>query len=287
MTALALVAAVIAPLLVSTLLAPGFTPAQQALTVSLMRWMLISTVIFGVSGIMMGVLNSFQHFLLPALSPVLYNLSIIAGAWFLGPEIGVYGLVIGVVVGTFLHLDAQIIGLWWYRARYRLVLAISDANVREVGRLMGPRVLGLAAVQLNFWVNTLLASGLSAGSISALNYAWLLMLLPEGIVAQAVATAAFPTFAALEARGQLVELRKIVSQRFARCYSWRPCHGGPLRLARPADPHAAATRRVHRHLNGAHGVCASLLRVGLVGHSVVEIVARAFYALHDTPAPRC
>ena len=66
MTALALVAAVIAPFLVSTLLAPGFTPAQQALTVSLMRWMLISTVIFGVSGIMMGVLNSFQHFLLPA-----------------------------------------------------------------------------------------------------------------------------------------------------------------------------------------------------------------------------
>ena len=51
-----------------------------------MRWMLISTVIFGVSGIFMGVLNSFQHFLLPALAPVLYNLSIIAGAWFLAPR---------------------------------------------------------------------------------------------------------------------------------------------------------------------------------------------------------
>ena len=97
MTGLAVAAAVTAPWLVSTLLAPGFTPEQQALTVSLMRWMLVSTIIFGVSGIMMGVLNSFQHFLLPALSPLLYNLSIIAGAWFLAPEFGVYGLVIGVV----------------------------------------------------------------------------------------------------------------------------------------------------------------------------------------------
>ena len=65
----------------------------------LVRWMLISTVIFGVSGIVMGVLNSFQHFLLPALAPILYNLSIIAGAWFLAPKYGVFGLVLGVIVG--------------------------------------------------------------------------------------------------------------------------------------------------------------------------------------------
>jgi putative peptidoglycan lipid II flippase len=134
MTALAGAAALLAPLLVRTILAPGFTPAQQELTVALMRWMLISTVVFGASGIMMGVLNSFQHFLVPALAPVLYNLSIIAGAWFLAPRIGVFGLVIGVVVGAFLHLDAQVIGLWWYRARYSRVLGLADPLVREVGR---------------------------------------------------------------------------------------------------------------------------------------------------------
>ena len=67
MTLLAGVAALAAPWLVRTVLAPGFTPAQQALTAQLMRWMLFSTVIFGVSGIVMGVLNSYQHFLLPTL----------------------------------------------------------------------------------------------------------------------------------------------------------------------------------------------------------------------------
>ncbi len=166
LTAVTIATAAAAPWLVSTILAPGFSPAQQALTADLMRWMLISTVIFGVSGIIMGVLNSFNHFLLPALAPVLYNLSIIAGAWFLAPTLGVHGLVIGVVVGAALHLDVQLFGLWRRGARYYVTLGLADRKVHEVARLMGPRVLGLAAVQLNFWVNTILASALPAGSLS-------------------------------------------------------------------------------------------------------------------------
>jgi putative peptidoglycan lipid II flippase len=118
---------------------------------------------------------------------LLYNLSIIAGAWFLAPEYGVYGLVACVIVGAGLHLDSQLFGLWWFRARYYGVLGLKNSRVREVGRLMGPRVLGLAAVQINFWINTLLASQLPAGSISAAPPAF--DAAPR-IVAQAVATAA-------------------------------------------------------------------------------------------------
>ena len=76
----------------------NFDPAQQALTVELMRWMIVSTVIFGVSGVVMGILNAHQHFLLPALAPVMYNLSIILAALFLGPALGVRGLTAGVVM---------------------------------------------------------------------------------------------------------------------------------------------------------------------------------------------
>ena len=286
MTGLALAAAATAPWLVSTLLAPGFTPEQQALTVSLMRWMLVSTIIFGVSGIMMGVLNSFQRFLLPALAPLLYNLSIIAGAWFLAPEFGVYGLVIGVVIGAALHLQAQLIGLWLVGAQYYPRLGLGDANVREVGRLMAPRVLGLAAVQLHFWINTVLASGLMAGSLSSLNYAWLIMLLPQGIVAQAVATAAFPTFAALEASGRMQELRRLISSTLR----------GVLFLTIPAAVGLLVWRiPLIRMLleRGAFTVTSTQMTAvalafysfGLIGHSVVEIVTRAFYALHDTRTP--
>ncbi len=286
LTVLALIAAVAAPWLVRTLLAPGFTPAQQALTVTLMRWMLASTVIFGVSGILMGVLNSLQHFLLPALAPILYNLSIILAAWFLAPTLGVYGLVIGVVVGAALHLDVQLFGLWWYGARYRATLGLRDPQVQEVGRLMAPRVLGLAAVQVNFWVNTLLASALPPGSLSALNYAWMLMLLPQGIVAQGVATAAFPTFAALEAQGRRAELRRTLSDTLR----------GVLFLAIPAAAGLFAWRVPLIRLLLERGeftsrsteltaVALAFYAFGLVGHSAVEILARAFYALHDTRTP--
>ena len=286
MTAVSLLAAVAAPLLVRTVLAPGFTPAQQQLTISLMRWMLISTVIFGVSGILMGVLNSFQHFLLPALAPVLYNLSIIAGAWWLGPRLGVFGLVTGVIVGAGLHLDVQLLGLWWYGAQYSFRLDWHDPRVRDVGRLMAPRVLGLAVVQINFWVNTLLASALPAGSLSALNYAWLLMLLPQGIVAQAVATAAFPTFAALEAQRRHGELRNLIGQTLR----------GILFLTIPASIGLMVWREplvrllLERGAFTAHSTdltaqALAFYALGLVGHSVVEILARVFYALHDTRTP--
>ena len=188
------------------MIAPGFSVEQQRLTASLMRWMLASTVVFGASGLIMGALNAVQHFLLPAVAPVLYNCAIIAGAWLLAPVVGIHGLVIGVAGGSVLHLLVQLPALLRQKVRYRFSFGVDDAQVREVARLMGPRVLGLLFVQLNFLVNTILASGLPDGSLSALNYAWLLMLLPQGIFAQAVATVAFPTFSAQVAAGNRAQL---------------------------------------------------------------------------------
>jgi putative peptidoglycan lipid II flippase len=286
MTTAAVLAALAAPWLVRYLLAPGFTPEQQYLTVTLMRWMLISTIIFGVSGIIMGVLNSFQHFLLPALAPIFYNLAIIAGAWFLAPTMGAYGLVLGVLVGAALHIDVQLFGLYLYRAQYYPILGLNDSRVREVGRLMAPRILGLAVVQLNFWVNTMLASSLVTGSIAALNYAWLLMLLPQGIVAQGVATAAFPTFSALEAQGRLGELRHTLSSTLRAVlfltipaavglFVWR------VPLVRMLFQRGAFTAESTQMTAYALAFYA----FGLVGHSMLEITSRAFYALHDTRTP--
>lgn len=286
MTALAAAAAWLAPSLVRVLLAPEFTAAQQALTVELMRWMLISTVVFGVSGIVMATLNSFQHFLLPALAPVLYNVAIGAGAWFLAPQMGVHGLVLGVVIGAVLHLDVQLFGLWRYGARYYRTLGLADQRVRTVIRLMGPRVVGLAAVQVNFWVNTLLASGLGAGRLSALNYAWLLLLLPQGIVAQGVATAAFPTFAALEARGERAELRRALSTTLsAVLFLAIPAAVGLLMWRTPLVRVLLERGAFTAESTALTATALAFYSLGLVGHSAVEIMARAYYALHDTRTP--
>src|SRR5439155_575685 len=144
LASISLVVALLAPWLVTNVLVPDFSPEQQALTTMLLRIMLISTTIFGVSGIAMSILNARQHFLLPALAPIVYNLAIIAGALLLGPRIGVMGLTVGIVAGALAHLLVQVPALARFHFRWQPALALADAHVREVARLMGPRVFGLA-----------------------------------------------------------------------------------------------------------------------------------------------
>jgi putative peptidoglycan lipid II flippase len=158
--------------------------------------------------------------------------------------------------------------------------------VREVGRLMGPRVLGLAIVQLNFLVNTILASGLSEGSLSALNFAWLLMLLPQGVVAQGIATAAFPTFSALMAENRTAEMRATFSGTLRSIlFLSIPASVGLFVLRVPLVSTLLERGEFDRTSTAAVATALAFYAWGLVGHSVVEIAARAFYALHNTLTP--
>jgi putative peptidoglycan lipid II flippase len=151
---------------------------------------------------------------------------------------------------------------------------------------MAPRVLGLAAVQINFLVNTILASGLVEGSLAALNFGWLLMLLPQGIFAQSVATAAFPTFSAQAAKGQRPEMRSALAATLrAVLYLAVPAAVGLIVLSQPlvqlVFERGAFTETSTTMVAGA----LALYSLGLPAHSIVEIVVRAFYAMHDTKTP--
>lgn len=286
LSAAGMLVALVAPLLVSGVIAPGFTPTQQALTTELMRWMLIATVIFGVSGVVMGILNARQNFWQPALAPVVYNVAIMLGALVLGSALGVRGATIGVVVGAIGHLALQLPGLRRTGMRFSLCLAPHDPGVREVGRLMAPRAMGLAAVELNHLVNVMIASGLAAGSLAALNYGRLMMLLPEGVIAQSVAIAAFPTFSALVAHRQRAELCQVLATTLRSVvYLTLPAAVGLIWLAGPLV--SVVLQRGAFDADSTFAVAWALLfyAVGLVGHAVVEVVTRAFYALHDTRTP--
>jgi len=288
---LALVAALSAVLarpIVTTLLAPGFAPEVQDLTIRLMRIMLLSPVIFGTSGLQMGMLNAHQRFLLPALAPSMYNIGIILGAVVLAPVfgIGVFGLAWGVVLGAALHMIVQWPGLKIIQMPYRLIFDIKHTGVREITRLMAPRVLGQAVVQVNFWVNKSLASNMLEGSVAAIQRAWYLLLLPQGVIAQSVATAVFPTFSAQVAQGKTEDLKETLGQVLrAVLFLSIPATVGlvVLRLPivrlmyergafTPADSQAVAWALLFYGL-------------GLVAHSLVEIITRAFYAMHDTRTP--
>lgn len=278
--------AIFAPLLVRTVIAPGFTPAQQMLTTRLLRLMLLSSIIFGVSGVVMGALNAHQHFLLPALAPSVYNLAIIAGGVVLSQRLGVMGLAVGAVVGSALHLLVQVPGLLSYGARYVPTLGLHSAGVREVGRLMAPRVLGTAIIQINFVVNNSLASRMGVGAVSAINYAWMLMLLPQGVFAQAVGTAAFPTFASQVAQGRRAEMRDTLSSTLRAIFFLSlPATAGMLVLGHPLIALLFERGAFEASSTEAVTWALSFYALGLIGHAGLEVVARAFYALHDTFTP--
>jgi putative peptidoglycan lipid II flippase len=268
--------------------ARGFTPAVQDLTIRLMRIMLVSSVIFGISGIQMGILNAHQRFLLPALAPSLYNVGIIIGAVVLAPGLGlgIAGVAWGVVLGAALHLLIQLPGLFGLGGIYSFHFDFRHAGVREVGRLMAPRVLGQAIVQVNFWVNKSLASEMLPGAVGAINRAWYLMMLPQGLIAQSVATAVFPTFAAQVADGDSQALRRTLGQVLRGVlFLSVPATVGLIMLRLPivrlVYEHGVATREE------SEAVAWALLffALGLIAHSLVEIITRAFYALHDTRTP--
>ncbi|MCX7839323.1 MAG: murein biosynthesis integral membrane protein MurJ [Anaerolineae bacterium] len=297
LTAICVLLAIFAREVVALTVARGFASTEQLLTADLMRWMLITPIVFGVSGIVMGILNSYQHFVLPALAPVVYNAAIIAGALVLAPTLGVYGLVAGVVAGAVLHLAIQIPLAIHFRLqisdlRFKIfnlqsaICNLQSSEVREVVRLMLPRTLGIAAVQINFVVNTILASALPAGAIAALAYAWRVMLLPVGIVGQSLATAVFPTFSAQVARAELDDLRTTFSVAFrATLFLTIPATVGLIVLGTPlvtllfqrGEFDAESTRQTTWALQ--------FFALALFAHSGLEIVARAFYALHDTFTP--
>ena len=313
-TLLAVVTAIFAPVIVPTVLEPGASPAQQALTISLTQVLLLTVVIFGISGLLMAILNAQQVFTLPAVALSMYNIGQIFGALVLTrviasygthysaliPHYGdllarglpsdgglpVFGLAFGAVIGAVFHLLVQIPGLPRVGAKLRFLPDPRIPGVREVLVLMGPRVLGLAVVQINFIVNVNLASGMAPGSISALTTAWTLMFFALGVIAQSVGTAVFPSLSKLAALKDMTGYKNRLAGAMR----------GVLFLAFPAT--------VGLILLGEAGISLILrggawtatdtratawalgfFALGIAGHSLLEVLSRAFYALSDTWTP--
>lgn len=260
-------------------------PELLPLTVTLMRIMLISPIIFGVSGVVMAALNARQHFLLPALAPTLYNLGIIAGAFlWRPPEVG---LAVGTVGGALAHLLVQLPGLQQKGARYTAVLTLrGDPGVQQVLRLMAPRVLGLSFSEINRFITLFLGGLMQQGSIPALTLAWRVMIMPQAILGQALGIAAFPTLAILAARSALAEMRRILADSLRMI----------LFLGLPATVLLIVLREPVIVILFQRGVFSAedtelvtwallFYALGLVALTLLEVIARAFYALSDTLTP--
>jgi putative peptidoglycan lipid II flippase len=286
MGAVSLVAALLAPWLVRTLIAPGFDPELQALTADLLRIVLISSTIFVVSSLAMSILQAHKHFLLPALADFFYDVGIIGGAILLVPRMGIHGLGLGVVAGAALHLLIQVPGLIYYRARYIPTLRTGDRGLIQLGRLMGPRILILGMFQFVFLFTNNLASRLDEGSITAINMGWTMMQMPEVIFAMAIATAAFPTLTDLASRGDQARLKETTSGALrAILLTTFPSAVALVLLGRPYITILFRSTAFDQRAVEMVYQATVAFTLGLLGHSILELAARLFYAHKNAWTP--
>jgi putative peptidoglycan lipid II flippase len=277
---------VAAPWLVSVIVAPGATAEAQRITTDCMRILLLSPIFLGFGIAAKGILEGQDLFTLPALAPLVYNAATIAGALLLGPTIGVYGVAIGVVAGAVGFLLLQIPGLIRSGMRYAVAIDPRTPGVGEVGRLLAPRLVGQAAFQINFIVVTNLAWRTGEQSVSALNYAWQLLMLPHGVLALSVSTVILPTLSRLWQSGDTDAFRATL--------------GGALRPLIFLSLPSAVILFLFRvpivqtlFQTGAFSATSTalvaaplaFLAAGLVSYALVEALTRAFYAMHDTRTP--
>ena len=272
--------------LVTYVLAPGFAPAEQALAASLLRIVLLAPAIFGVSGLLMGILNAHQHFLLPALATSLLWVGMIFGLLVWVPAHGIFGLAWGYVLGAALHLLVQVPGVARLaRARYWPGLGLGNAAVRDVLLLMGPRLVGVGAVQVNLLITNNLASYMGGG-VSSLAYAWQIFTMPQVVIAQGIAIAALPTFSAMAARGELNAMRASLADTLRGIlFLALPATVGLFALRAPVVAMLFQGRSFDAESTALVAWALAWFTLGLAGHSVVEIVSRAYYAVRDTRTP--
>jgi putative peptidoglycan lipid II flippase len=197
--------------------APGFDddPALQDLTVQLARLMFPIVVLLALSGLVVGMLNSFEHFAVPALAPVAWNVVIIAALAGLVPvlpeEDEIYAYAIGILAGTVIQF---LLPLPWLRGRggrFTLRLDWRDERVRRVLKLMLPVTLALGLINLSLLINSLFGTLVSQEAPAAIDKAFRIYQLPQGLFSIAIATILFPTMARFAARGARDDLRRTMA----------------------------------------------------------------------------
>ncbi len=289
--AIVLVAIVLAWPIVAGI-APGFddAPGKAELTVRLTRVMMPFLPFVSFAALAMGVLNAEGRFGIPALSPALFNVVTIAWAvvlWrlHLSIEHVVFGWALGTLAGGLAQFLVQVPSLRRLGWRFRAEWSPGDARLRQLGQLMAPATIGLAAVQVNIFVSSIFASQ-QPGAVSWLDYAFRLLYLPIGLFGVAVGTIATAGLARRAAEADIEGLRATLRQSLSMlAYLTIPATVGLMVLGEPVVRllyergkfTAADTRQTATAL--------LLYSIGLLGYTGVKVLAPAFYALGSPRVP--
>ena len=267
-------------------------PGKLELTIYLTRISFPFLTMVAVAAALMGMLNSLGHFFVPALSPAMFNVAVIAMSLSLipfAPQLGIADITI-VAIATLVGGLGQLLIQWpplrREGFRYRAVLDLKDEGLHRVLLLMGPGTIGMAATQINVFVNTVLATGQGTGAVSWLDFAFRLMYLPIGLFGVSIATAAAPAISRMVATRDFARIRSTLANALGLMMFLNvPATVGLFILARPI----VAVIFEHGEFTAADTMAtAAALQyyaIGLVGYSIVRIISPTFYALQRSRVP--
>ena len=287
--ALALITELLAPVFVSRLLVPGYPPAEQALTTSLTRIMLLQTLILGLGTVATSILNTKRQFILPALSIALYDVGIIIGllCTMAFPKLGIYGPAWGVVGSAVIQVLVLVPGLVKRGARYSFFWDIRYPALRDVLRLLAPNVLMVAVASVGLIIDTAFISFMPEhASLAAARNAHLLFSFPQTLFAVAIGQAALPTMAALVTARRYERLRRVIIKLL----------GSALILSIVASLILYLFGKPIIHLLFQHGAfgkhATALTSTALLGYAVAlpaltlgTLLVVIFYAMRDAKPP--
>jgi len=276
---------IFAPFLIS-FIAPGFSPEKKEMTVLLTRIMLLSPILMGVSNMISAVLMIFKRFLVTSFSPILYNLGSIIGILFFVPYFGISGLAYGIILGALMHLVVQLPALFQIGFKPKNTFAFLDKDFLLTLKLTIPRIIGLAATQINLIIITAIGSTLLAGSITVFSLANDLSAPIIGLIAIPFSTAVFPVFSMLISKGDrqgfldrfyltFKQILFLIIPVSGLCYILRAhlvrvVFGAGL-FDWPATKLTAA--------------CFGVFMIGLFAQGLIYLISKSFYALKNTVIP--
>lgn len=266
-----------------SVIAPGYGAGGTAEIAFLARILFAAQGFFVVSYVLTGVLESLRRFLIPALAPIFYNLGIILGTIILTPRLGLMAPAIGVVIGAFAHFIIQYPLSRKLGFRFTLNLK-PDEGVKKIGQLALPRVIDLAFDQIGKSTELFLSSIISQASYTYYTFANSLQMLPVTLFGTSLAKAVLPMLSRVD--GDIKEFRKILlSAIYQAMFFTLPLSITLIALRIPVVRLVYGTKIFDWEATVQTGTILSVFAVSIVFQTLMSVLARAFFALHDTKTP--
>ncbi|MDD2807171.1 MAG: murein biosynthesis integral membrane protein MurJ [Patescibacteria group bacterium] len=269
---------------VMKIITPGFSAPDIHIAANLTRIMMLSPMFLGMSGIFGSVLQSYKRFFLYSIAPIMYNIGIMIGALFLAEYFGIYGLALGVVLGTVLHMSIQLPAVVALGFKYQPIFDLTNTEFRKIVKLMVPRTMGLIISQVNFLVVTILGSTLAAGSIAIFSFANNIQSFPLGIFAISFAVAVFPTLSQLaEQKKEFINTLSLAVRQIL--FLIIPSSALLIVLRAQVVRVALGTGRFDWQDTVLTLETVALFAFSLFAQALVAVFVRAFYAQNDSRTP--